>query len=120
MQYVKFKNRSFGFKGDRGTYVAIHEDQVTIVKAKNGMLSQGYWDELCDFCSSLGVSFKTLPCGGELVIYDDELEEIASSLVDEVYERELEDRMPAFKDRMTTKDWLDAIKVLSEIIGDKR
>lgn len=114
MEYVRFNNRSFGFKGDRGTYVSMDTNKVTIVKSYNGIISQKYWDELCEFCSMLGVSFKDLPCGDKFFVYNDELQGIASSLVDELYDEGVE--IPYFgASQNNARYWVDAITKLSKL-----
>lgn len=63
--FVIFKNRDFGRRGDKGTWARFDSTTATLTinKAAHGLISDAFTQELRDFCDSYGINFDAMPCG---------------------------------------------------------
>lgn len=66
--FIEFQNRNKGFKGDRDTWARISGNQLTIFRAKRGLMSGNYYNEMCLFCSEYGIDFDSIDCGEKRTI----------------------------------------------------
>lgn len=68
MDYINFEKRNWGYKGDKGTWAATKIDEegnkiLIINKAKNGITSSGYLEEISFFAAKYGIDFNLMSCG---------------------------------------------------------
>ena len=64
--FVNFKNRNFGFKGDRGTWAKFDGKKLTVCIAKSGTISSDYTDELKSFCEEYEIDWDAMSCGDKI------------------------------------------------------
>jgi hypothetical protein len=63
--FVEFKNRSFGFTGDRGSWAKVERGQIVVCRAAKGIISGAYEQELRDFCSDNGIDWDGIRPGNK-------------------------------------------------------
>lgn len=71
--YVNFKNRDFGYKGDKGTWAMIDGSNVdgytlTVKKADKGIISSAYASEISEYAEQNGIDFAALKCGEKATV----------------------------------------------------
>ena len=72
-EYVNFKNRNRGYRGDSGTYAAIDTDEngkktLTVCRAMKGIISSGYTQEIEAYAAEHGIDFSTIRPGDKVTI----------------------------------------------------
>lgn len=66
--FVNFKNRNWGFRGDKGTWAKFDGKNLTVCRAAKGVISSSYTDELREFCSQYGIDFDDVRCGEKVTV----------------------------------------------------
>lgn len=68
MDFVKFANRDWGYRGDKGTWAAIDTDknEFVVQRAARGIISDDYNAEIADWCAERGINWDAIPCGGRI------------------------------------------------------
>ncbi len=67
--YVEFEKRNWGYKGDRGTWARVNDNNTLTIKiAANGTISSKYIDELGVFCHQFDIDFDKMGCGDSITI----------------------------------------------------
>lgn len=66
--FIIFKNRNYRFNGDRNSWARLNDDGTITVCMGKGIMSDEYMEELSEFCSSHGGSFKDLHTGGRIIL----------------------------------------------------
>ena len=70
--YLDTDNRDWGYRGDKGTWAHYDEgtNALTISRAKNGIISDGYTNEIAEFAARHGVDFDAIRPGDKIKIID--------------------------------------------------
>ena len=66
--FIIFKNRNNRFNGDKNSWARLNDDGTITVCMGKGIMSDEYMEELSEFCSSHGGSFKDLHTGCRIIL----------------------------------------------------
>lgn len=68
MEYIKANSRNWGFRGDVGTWAGIETKKngkryFVAKRARFGIISSSYEEEMTQICAEYGVDFTAIRCG---------------------------------------------------------
>lgn len=69
MKFIEFKNKNWGYAGDKKTWAAIDKDgNFVIQRAAKGIISGAFESEMREFCADKGVDWDAINCGQRVVV----------------------------------------------------
>lgn len=66
--FVIFKKRNFCYAGDKTTWIKKDGDKLVVSKAKKGIISSSYVDEISAFLEQFGIDFSNIKAGEKVEI----------------------------------------------------
>ena len=66
--FVRFSKRNFGYAGDKASYAKVENGKLIVARAKKGMMSSDYEDEIREFCESYGIDWDSVGCGDRVSV----------------------------------------------------
>ena len=72
-EYIDFKHRDWGYRGDKQTWARREDDgSITVQRSPKGIISEAYTQEMKEFCAKYGFDFSSLKPGDKVTLREEE------------------------------------------------